>query len=74
MDLVRRFSGTPLSRLRSVTFSAQPAESARLRSPTLNALNLYQLERWCRCCGVLGERSGAPADATPRLGLRVNMC
>ena len=42
MDLVRKRGSTPLSRLRSVTLSAQPAESAPLRWSTLNALNLYQ--------------------------------
>jgi hypothetical protein len=52
--------------------SAQPAESARLRSRTLNALNLYRRECWPRrwrrplACGpLLGRhRSHIPARFT----------
>ena len=47
MDLVRRLGSSPLSGLSSAGCSVQSAESAPLRWPTLNALNLYQLE--CRC-------------------------
>ena len=46
MDLVRRLGSSPLSGLFSAGCSAQSAELAPLRWPTLNALNLYQRECW----------------------------
>ena len=57
MDVVRRLGWASLSGLYSASFSAASAESAPVRSPTLNALNLYHLERWCRCWVSLASGS-----------------
>ena len=49
----------------------RPARRVRpLRSPTLNALNLYQLECWCRGGGVLG----GPAAESIREGRCEMVC
>ena len=42
VDLVRRLGWAPLSSFFSGGSSAPSAESAPLRGPTLNALNLYE--------------------------------
>jgi hypothetical protein len=74
VDLVRRLGSPPLSGLFSAGSSAQSAESAPLRWPTLNALNLYQLvlvpplAEASACGPLLGRhRSQLPLE-------RVNMC